>query len=132
MPHGERSIAPVQVAGRSQSSVPVETVTTLRMLLAGSWAGPDSCPIVMPAKPGLLGMDDRELLVGGGLDHLGDAGDVGALVGREPEPEPAGVGDDVEHPAIGDVDGDRPELRHLDRCVEMGREGGHVPERHAR
>ena len=28
VPHGERSMAPVHVAGLSQSSVPVETVTT--------------------------------------------------------------------------------------------------------
>ena len=55
MPHGERSIAPVQVDGLSQSSVPVETVTTFRRLLAGSCAGPDSCPIVMPANPGCSG-----------------------------------------------------------------------------
>ena len=31
-----RSIAPVHVAGRSQSSAPVETVTTFRMEFAGS------------------------------------------------------------------------------------------------
>ena len=40
VPHGERSMAPVQVAGRSQSSGPVETVTTFRRLFAGSCAGP--------------------------------------------------------------------------------------------
>jgi hypothetical protein len=55
VPHGERSIAPVHVAGRSQSSVPVETVTTFRIEFAGSWAGPDSWPIVIPAKPGCSG-----------------------------------------------------------------------------
>ena len=48
-------MAPVQVAGRSQSSVPVETVTTFRRLLAGSWAGPDSWAMVIPAKPGWSG-----------------------------------------------------------------------------
>ena len=48
-------MAPVHVAGRSQSSVPVETVTTFRRLLAGSCGGPDSCPIVMPANPGWSG-----------------------------------------------------------------------------
>ena len=41
--------------GRSQSSVPVETVTTFRREFAGSWAGPDSCPMVMPANPGCSG-----------------------------------------------------------------------------
>ena len=55
VPHGERSIAPVQVAGRSQSSVPVETVTTFRREFAGSWAGPESWPMVMPANPGCSG-----------------------------------------------------------------------------
>ena len=55
VPHGDRSIAPVQVAGRSQSSLPVETVTTLRRSFAGSCAGPDSCAMVIPAKPGWSG-----------------------------------------------------------------------------
>ena len=82
-------MAPVHVAGRSQSSVPVETVTTLRRLFAGSWAGPDSCPMVIPAKPGCSGWHDGELLVRGRLDHLGDAHDVGALVGRQAQAEPS-------------------------------------------
>ena len=38
----DRSIAPVHVAGRSQSRVPVETVTTFLIVFAGSWAGPES------------------------------------------------------------------------------------------
>ena len=48
-------MAPVQVAGRSQSSVPVDTVTAFRRLLAGSWAGPDSWAMVIPANPGWSG-----------------------------------------------------------------------------
>ena len=48
-------MAPVQVAGRSQSSAPVETVTTFLRLFAGSWAGPDSWPMVIPLKPGCPG-----------------------------------------------------------------------------
>ncbi len=36
VPQGDRSIAPVQVEGSSQSSVPVETVTTFRIEFAGS------------------------------------------------------------------------------------------------
>jgi len=52
---GERSIAPVHVAGRSQSRAPLETVTTFRIEFAESWAGPDSCPIVIPANPGCSG-----------------------------------------------------------------------------
>ena len=80
VPHGERSIAPVHVAGRSQSSVPVETVTTLRRLFAGSCAGPGQLPDRDPREARLVRVDDRELLVRGRLDHLGDAHDVGALV----------------------------------------------------
>jgi hypothetical protein len=48
-------MAPVQVEGFSQSSVPVETVTTFRALFAGSCAVPESCPIVIPANPGCSG-----------------------------------------------------------------------------
>ena len=55
VPHGERSIAPVHVAGRSQSRIPLETVTAFRIAFVGSWAGPDSCPIVIPANPGCCG-----------------------------------------------------------------------------
>ena len=83
-------MAPVHVAGRSQSSVPVETVTTFRSEFAAVVGGPESCPIVMPGEPGLLGMDDRELLARGGLDHLADPHDVGALVRREPQAERRG------------------------------------------
>ena len=55
MPHGDRSIAPVHVAGFDQSSFPVETVTTFRREFRLSCAGPDSWAIVMPAKPGCSG-----------------------------------------------------------------------------
>ena len=62
VPHGERSMTPVHVDGRDQSSSPVDTVTTLRHEFRGSCAGPDSCPIVIPANPGCSGMDDGQLL----------------------------------------------------------------------
>ena len=51
--------------------------------------------------------------------------------GAEPEPEPRSLGDDIEHPAVRDVHEHGPEVRDLDRRVEMGREGRHVPEGHA-
>ena len=84
-----------------------------------------------PGEPRLLRMDDRQLIGRGGLDHLGDPDDVGALVGGEPKPERLRRGDDVEHPAVRDVDRDGAQVRDLDRRVEVGREGRHVPERHA-
>ena len=55
VPHGDRSMTPVQVDGRAQSSAPVETVTTFRHELRGSCGGPDSCPMVIPANPGCSG-----------------------------------------------------------------------------
>ena len=87
--------------------------------------------MVMPAKPGWSGWT------------TGSCSWAAALIisvirtmsrpssGREPQPEPLGFGDDVEHPALGDVHADRPELRDLDRRIEVGRERRHVPERHA-
>ncbi len=79
----------------------------------------------------LIRVDHRELVGRRSLDHLGDPGDVRALVRGQPEPEPLGVGDDVEHAAVRDVHQDRPELRHLDRHVQVRGEGGNVTERDA-
>ena len=73
-------MAPVQVAGRSQSSVPgrhrddVPPAVGRIVGRAGQLADGD------PAETRLPWVDDRQLLVGGGLDHLGDPHDVGALV----------------------------------------------------
>ena len=75
--------------GAPSRASPVETVTTLRRLFAGSWAGPDSWPIVIPAKPGCSGWTTGSCSRGGGLDHLGDPDDVGALVRRQAEAERA-------------------------------------------
>src|SRR3989304_5735656 len=55
VPHGERSMAPVQVEGLSQSSLPVDTVTTLRRLEVAAWGGPESWAMGMPAEPGWSG-----------------------------------------------------------------------------
>ena len=76
-------------------------------------------------------MDDGELVGRGRLDHLADPDDVRALVGRQPQPERLGLGDHVEHPAVRDVDRHGAEMRDLDRRIQVGREGRHVPERHA-
>ena len=77
-------------------------------------------------------MDDRELRAGGGLDHLPDAHELPTLLGREPEPELLDVGDDVEHPAVGDVDGHGAGRRDGDRRVQVDGERRDVAERHAR
>ena len=45
VPQGERSITPVHVEGRLQSSSPVETVTALRMWELGCAGGPESWPV---------------------------------------------------------------------------------------
>ena len=131
VPHGERSIAPVQVDGFARSTVPVDTVTTLRLLFAGSRAGPVSSPIVMPAKPGCSGMDHRQLLAAAALISSVTRVMSRPSSGVSRNPNGARVGDDVEHPAVRDVDGDGAERRDLDRRVEMGRERRHVPERDA-
>ena len=50
---------PVDDAGPGGRAIPVEgavdTVTTLRHELRASWAGPESCPIVIPANEGCSG-----------------------------------------------------------------------------
>src|SRR5205823_6855012 len=51
----DRSITPVQVEGLSQSSFPVETVTTFRPSLAGTCGGPASSAMVIPLKAGCSG-----------------------------------------------------------------------------
>ena len=64
-----------------------------------------------------------------GLDHLADAHDLAPFVRGEPQAERRGVGNDIEHAAVGNVDGERTESRDLERHVEMHGEGGHIPER---
>src|SRR5205809_7611662 len=73
-------------------------------------------------------MHDRALLLRGRLDHLTNADDVSAFVGRETQAESRRVGDDVEHPAVRDVDHHRAEVRYFDIRVEISGEGGDVPE----
>ena len=108
VPHGERSIAPVQVAGRSQSRLPVDTMTALRRAVPAD-RGPArrAVPIVIPANPGCSGWT------------TGNCSRAAALIisptrtisrpssGVSRSPNALGVGDHVEHPAVRDVDGDR-------------------------
>ena len=122
-------MAPVHVAGRVPVERPVRNGDDVPHRVRGIVGGPGQLTDRDPGEAGLLGMDDRQLLVGGGLDHLGDPGDVGAFVGRQPQPERLGRGDDVEHAAVGDVDRDRAEVWHLHGGVEVGRECRHVAER---
>ena len=132
VPHGERSIAPVHVAGRSQSSVPVETVTTLRRLFAGSWAGPDSCPMVIPAKPGWSGWTTGNCSFAAALIISVMRTMSAPSSGVRRRPNALGVGDHVEHPAVRHVDRDGPQVRDLDGRRDVRREGRHVAERDAR
>src|SRR5439155_1010268 len=74
----------------------------------------------------LLGMPDWQLLARRGLDRFTDAYDLATLVWREPQAETLGVGNDVEHAAIRDVHLQRAERWHLERCVQVDDEGGHV------
>ena len=55
MPHGERSMTPVKLAGLSQLDSPVDMVTALRRSLPAACGGPDSCEIVTPARLGSTG-----------------------------------------------------------------------------
>ena len=84
-------MAPVQVAGLSQSKRPGRdghhVPHAVRRIVRRSAQLPDGDA----REPGLVGMDDRQLLVGRRLDHLGDADDVGALVRGEPQPERRGA-----------------------------------------
>src|ERR1035437_9919345 len=52
VPQGERSITPVQVSGRAQSSVPVETTTAFLRCASSREGGPESCAMLTPAMPG--------------------------------------------------------------------------------
>ena len=76
----------------------------------------------------VFGMRHRQLLARGGLDHLGDAHDIAGFIGRETKAERSGIGDDVEHPAIGDIHSDRAQALHLDGRIEVRGEGGDVAE----
>ena len=82
VPQGERSIAPVQVDGRSQSSVPVETTTAFLASASGLRRRSGDDGDRDPGEARLLRMDDRKLGLGRGLDHLGDADDLAAFLGR--------------------------------------------------
>ena len=70
----------------------------------------------------------RQLLLAGRLDHLADPGRLRGLFRRQGEADLVGVGDDVEHAAVGDVDGHVAEFRHVEHRVEVDGEGGHVLE----
>ena len=62
VPHGERSMTPVQVEGFDQSSSPVETVTTFRREFRGIVRRPRQLADRDAGEAGLLGVDDRQLL----------------------------------------------------------------------
>ena len=130
VPHGDRSIAPVQVEGRSQSSLPVETVTAFAVGVRRG-GGPESCAIVTPANPGCSGWTTGSCSCAAALIISPMRVMSRPSSGVSAQAEGRGVGDDVEHAAVGHVDGDRAQVRHLDRAVEVRREGGHVLERHA-
>jgi hypothetical protein len=106
-------------------------VTTFRIEFAGSWAGPDSWPIVIPAKPGCSGWTTGSWSFAAALIISVIRTMSAPSSGVSRSPERLGRGDDVEHPAVGDVDRDGAEMRHLDTRFEVGGERRHVSERHA-
>src|ERR1039458_9501024 len=55
VPQGERSMTPVQVSGRDQSSVPVDTTTAFLRCASIRVGGPESCAMLTPAIPGFSG-----------------------------------------------------------------------------
>jgi hypothetical protein len=128
VPQGQRSIAPVQVEGSSKvmgaaghgdgvATVGVRVVGGARQLGDGD------------ADARVVGVGDLELVLCGAQDQCGGAGDVPASFRQQREPvELADVRDDVEHPAPADVDRHLAERRHVDDGVEVGGEGGDVPE----
>src|SRR5438309_1732645 len=67
-----------------------------------------------------------KLLPGGFFDQLGNTDDVAPFVGREPQTELLSVRDDVEHPAVRNIDGDRAQLADFDFSIQMSRERGDV------
>ena len=75
---------------------------------------------------GIVRVHAVELFLGRRLDHLADPHRIARFVGSQTQAEGLRVGDDEEHAAPGDVDGDRAEFRYLDLGVEVYREGRHV------
>ena len=115
-------------SGRDQSRVPDETTTVFLPWAPGSVGGRGQLDDADAADLRVVGVRHRDLLAGGGLDHLAQPHDVAALVGRQLQAQRRRLDDGVEHPAPGDVDLDPADLRHLDRRVDLDREGRHVLE----
>src|SRR5260221_1161376 len=88
--------AAVGAAGRDDAGVARD--------LAGPFEGTGELPDGDAVDPGVLGMDDLKLGARGEADLLAHDGEVARLVGGDREAERLGVGDGVEHAAIGDVD----------------------------
>ncbi len=131
MPQGERSSAPVHEEGRFQSSLPVETITVFLRSERGWSAGAESWAMVMPAMAEFSGWTDGELFVRGGFNHFADANDVARFVGSEVEAQRRGVGDDVEHSAVGDIHFYRAEAGNFDVGIEVDGERGNILKRDA-
>ena len=129
VPHGERSIAPVHVAGRSQSSCPVETITALRRSVVARRGGPESCAIVTSWIAGFSGWTTGSCSCAAALIISPMRAMSRPSSGVSRSPNARGIGDDVEHAAVRDVDAARAERRDLDRRVEVHGERRHVPER---
>ncbi len=64
-------------------------------------------------------MCDGQLLLRGGFDHLRNLDDIAGFIGGEREAERRGVGDHVEHAAIGDIDRHGAESADFDLGIEM-------------
>jgi len=103
VPQGERSMMPVQVEG----FIPVyfacgdgDDVFAMCLRMhrrRRELTNRRTCDLRV------LRMYDRVLLCRGGFDHLGDAGDVSAFIGRELQAELRGICNGVEHAAPSHV-----------------------------
>ena len=112
-----RAQRPVPVGLRS--SRPGATTTALRRDGADTLPGRGDLHDRDVSDRGMLGVGARQLLARGDADALPHQGEFAGLAGLDREPERGGVGDRVEHPAVGDIDARecrRPRPRAARRC----------------
>ena len=91
----------------------METTTALRRSAWGPLAGPHQTGDGRAQQLGLFRVALRHLLAGGSLDAFTDAYQVTGLIGDQAQAHGGGVGDDVDHAAIGQVDAARCRGRSL-------------------
>ena len=66
-------------------------------------------------------MNHRQLLLRCRLDHFSHSNDLFPLFGRQAQPKRSGVGEHIEHPAVGNIDRYGSQLGAFESGIEMDR-----------